>query len=66
MKNTYSKEERGRWGRLLLSLLSYFLQYENACSKQAEGCFLVYLTIKLLLQYELCVFKRSGGCFLVY
>ena len=44
--------------KLIFSLLGYFSNVKNVCSKQAEGYFLIYQAkfIKLLLY----MFKASG------
>ena len=46
-------------GKLLFSLLSYFFNTRNVCSKQAGGFFLVYLATFVIQ-------KNPNGCFLVY
>ena len=51
-------------GGLLFSLLSYFFNTKNMCSKQAENCFLVY-SATFVIQKHVCS-NQAGGCFLGY
>ena len=62
-------------GNLLFSLLSYFSNMKNVCSKESRGCFLIHLAtfliqkikfIKLLFNTENVFLKQTRGCLLVY